>query len=109
MGKLIDADYLKKRIEHYKYHTFQIDDAIREIEQAPTAGTGDEFERGFELGFEASLETSVWEWQTFTNGLGTFRGLICHKCGTKRAQVDLNFCAHCGSKMTNADEIGGTL
>ena len=50
---------------------------------------------------------SSWVLQTYTNGFGTFKALRCEKCGTKRNQIDLRYCAHCGAKMANAEEIGG--
>ena len=57
-----------------------------------------------------SLEKeSSWIWQTYTNGFGTFKALRCERCGAKRNQVVLNYCASCGAKMNNADELGGVL
>ena len=50
---------------------------------------------------------SSWVLQTYTNGFGTFKALRCERCGSKRNQVTLRYCASCGAKMTNAEEIGG--
>lgn len=50
---------------------------------------------------------SAWIWQEYTNGFGTFKALRCERCGTKRNQVSLRYCASCGRKMINADEFGG--
>ena len=50
---------------------------------------------------------SSWVLQTYTNGFGTFKALRCECCGSKRNQVTLCYCANCGAKMANAEEIGG--
>ena len=49
---------------------------------------------------------SSWVLQTYTNGFGTFKALRCERCGSKRNQVTLRYCASCGAKMMNAEEIG---
>lgn len=60
--------------------------------------------------FNARMEKeSSWIWQTYTNGFGTFKALRCERCGAKRNQAVLNYCAICGAKMNNADELGGVL
>ena len=50
---------------------------------------------------------SAWIWQEYTNGFGAFKALRCERCGMKRNQVSLKYCASCGRKMANADEFGG--
>ena len=55
----------------------------------------------------AIQKESSWIWQTYTNGFGTFKALRCERCGSKRNQVTLRYCANCGAKMANAEEIGG--
>ena len=61
-----------------------------------------------DVDFVPIQKTASWKWQAYTNGFGTFKELCCGECYHKRQQIDLHFCACCGAKMTNADELGGT-
>ena len=97
MGRLIDTDDIMKEMGEPKDYTEElVRNLICEfLENVPTARS----EKG---------EASEWEWKTFTNGFETFKALTCAVCGTKRAQEELWFCAHCGRIMKNAEEVGDT-
>lgn len=92
MPKLISAEKLKNLLCHRRtYLSYEeVKQVIDLMDQMPDETPGSE-----------------WILTTYTNGFGAFKALRCEKCGTKRNQVDLRYCAHCGAKMANAEEIGG--
>ena len=92
MPKLISVEKLKNLLCHRRtYLSYEeVKQVIDLMEQMPD-----------------ETPESEWILTTYTNGFGTFKALRCEKCGAKRNQVDLRYCAHCGAKMANAEEIGG--
>ena len=48
---------------------------------------------------------SAWINQSRMTGFGLLRVLVCRSCGHERQQIPLGYCANCGAKMVNAEEI----
>ena len=48
---------------------------------------------------------SAWIYQNKMTGFGPLRVLACGSCGHERQQIPLGYCANCGAKMVNAEEI----
>ena len=90
--RMIDADWLIESMgEPKNYFEELVRNVVKDfVDEQPTVNND-----------------SSWVLQTYTNGFGTFKALRCEKCGTKRNQVSLRYCAFCGAKMANAEEIGG--
>lgn len=92
MGRWIDADLLKEEMRKDIMGGLNWESII---DEAPGV-------------IPVMEETSEWKWSTYTNGFGSFKALMCARCSTKRAQEELSYCAHCGRRMVNAEEVGGT-
>ena len=97
MGRLIDTDDLLKQMGEPKDYAEELirNVIVDFIDSTPSAEPSE-------------AQTSEWKWSTYTNGFGSFKALMCAKCSTKRAQEELSYCAHCGRRMVNAEEVGGT-
>ena len=108
--RLIDADDLKESMGKPKD---KVEEMINKvicdyIDLAPTIEPdGEAFKAGYIKGaLKCSQPTSAeWVIRDYSSEFGNFKRWACDHCDNWRAQVSVAYCAFCGSKMVNPEEV----